>query len=221
LGLGLLSRPEPLPLSQRIEGDEFRVNRAVDFPGTTHTTHRLIYQRTLAFLAKEMRSGDVLALMHVNERWDQVMVDAMETDFVRGVVAPTGAQLIVFGDWPTFAELDPKRVAAAKSASPSALSNEFHFEHFNASFPFAMAVDRLLPPMIKRWPKQAHYVPLFRFFCDSGLPTDEHGTAPRCAPNIPGTELRGYETDMVHISLAGSFYLWPFLCDAMQDMGIM
>lgn len=221
LGLGLLSRPEPLPLSQRIEGDEFRVNRAVDFPGTTHTTHRLIYQRTLAFLAKEMRSGDVLALMHVNERWDQVMVDAMETDFVRGVVAPTGAQLIVFGDWPTFAELDPKRVAAAKSASPSALSNEFHFEHFNASFPFAMAVDRLLPPMIKRWPKQAHYVPLFRFFCDSGLPTDEHGTAPRCAPNIPGTELRGYETDMVHISLAGSFYLWLFLCDAMQDMGIM
>ena len=220
LGVGMLSRPQPRPLEEYVEGDYNRGARAVDFPGIIHTAHRLIYQRILAFLASEMRSGDVLVLMHLNERWDQVMVDAVEADLMQGVVAQTGAQLIVFGDWPTFRELAPSVTQKQSELLPFDY-NILHFERFNASFRFAMAVDRLLPPMIKRWSQQAHYVPLFRFFCDAGLPTDDHGSAPRCAPNIPGTELRGYSTDCIHISNAGSVYLWPFLCDAMEEMGIL
>ena len=43
---------------------------------------------------------------------------------------------------------------------------------------------------------------------------------PLCLNTLPGTEVNAFR-DNDHVNTAGSIYLWPHMCDAMEAVGLM
>ena len=62
---------------------------------------------------------------------------------------------------------------------------------------------------------QLHYVDLYRPFCD----IDDESNACSCV-TTPGQAVSAYFNEH-HINVAGSIYLWPYICDAMEDGGLL
>jgi len=62
---------------------------------------------------------------------------------------------------------------------------------------------------------QLHYVDLYRPFCD----IDDESNACSCV-TTPGQVVSAYFNEH-HINVAGSIYLWPYICDAMEDGGLL
>jgi hypothetical protein len=82
--------------------------------------------------------------------------------------------------------------------------------------------------MFARHTPHAHFISLFDYFCDTPLPTlnytsGEDGVAGSnltCTGSVPGTDIHAYPEDDPHLNTAGSIYLWPHLCDAMEAAGL-
>jgi len=62
---------------------------------------------------------------------------------------------------------------------------------------------------------QLHYVDLYRPFCD----IDDESNACSCV-TTPGQVVSAYFNEH-HISVVGSIYLWPYICDVMEDGGLL
>ena len=118
---------------------------------------------------------------------------------------PLGALLIWCtmcgtGDWPYFSTIKADR-------------------SFHRGLRDAVSARAVLEPMAARYPA-VHYLPLFEHFCDGPLPANETSRPPACKPVVPNTSVDAYSPDGSHLSEVGSVYLWPFVCDAMDAMGL-
>ena len=69
------------------------------------------------------------------------------------------------------------------------------------------------------WPDHS----LYGLFCDTSLPANasiEDIVAIPCHDTLPGTSLGAF-ADESHMDFRGSIYAWPFVCDMLEDAGVM
>ena len=175
-----------------------------------------MYEVLLATLEKQMRSGDVLAVIreYFYSPWTEkpgppITIDGhtwhdltplklLERDLLLRVVAPRNATLIVLSDW---AHREASDLATIESNIASV--RDVMQRHSRAA--------------------RAHVMPLHPCLCNLGTtPSDETLLAgpSLCPRTVPGTEIDAFVDDH-HLTTAGSIYLWPHLCDAMEGIGLL
>jgi hypothetical protein len=186
-----------------------------------------VYEHILDTLRARMQRGDVVVLSMHSGNWNpangaigkshkdgsvvdlnSTAVDLMDHDLLHGVVEPAKAKLFVLGDWPYFKTFglgsQPPR------GNPAAIEPDLSLH--------AQLQAQLLPLLKSN--KALHYASLAPLFCQQGT-TLEHNstTAPKgaCSWNIPGTSIQAYSDDN-HLNTVGSIYMWPHLCDMIEDL---
>jgi len=172
-----------------------------------------VYNQMLQLLAERMLPGDALAMLHVTSYATELTMQPnlprfdppadffahtyalLEETLVANVLRPKGATLVLFGDWPAHRKPFTKR---------QLVGTRFKRD----------AEAQYVQPLAARWPSAVSYVDLWPFFCDDTVsPTNATEESHGCGRNVPGTAVEAYYDDH-HLSLAGSIFLWPYLCDA-------
>ena len=77
--------------------------------------------------------------------------------------------------------------------------------------------------MANKYPTLVSYHSLYGLFCDADLlpnATIDDLAAIPCQSTVPGTSLSANQ-DNSHMNFRGSLYAWPFVCDALEDAGVM
>lgn len=164
-------------------------------------------------LQAEMRPGDVLVLkyVYIYGYEDTYGIDPSITkypecqddyanvtkimDYVRNVTAtiikPAGASLMIFGPPPTY---------------------NYYGEDLMADTGI-YPTEASVAPLVAEFPGVVHFAPLAPTF----VPTDGTLYSPFLLPYFPG-QFAFY--DEVHLTSSGSVYIWPFVCQMLEDAGL-
>jgi hypothetical protein len=189
-----------------------------------------IYQYILQTLSDQMQEGDALVIAMHASNWDPqlgsiqrgadgadgmedsntTIMEMMETDLLDNIVKPANGKLFVFGEWPYFHEVmgSDVEVDVADQA----------------------VLQKSLKPLLESHAANLEYVSLLPLFCTEGteLALDEVGNSTEvpsgaCMDKIPGTNVQAYATEDYHVedhailNTIGSIYMWPYICDAIED----
>jgi hypothetical protein len=80
--------------------------------------------------------------------------------------------------------------------------------------------------MFAKHQPHAHFIQTWDLWCDEPLPVlsaaDEAvpNLQKTCSGTVPGTAIEAY-TDHVHLTTAGAIYMWPHICDRMEEAGLL
>jgi hypothetical protein len=180
-----------------------------------------LYDITLSVLKQQMQAGDLLVIAQqdtnvlaaniVSPPDDYIskptygVMDAMEHDFIEGIVEPIGAKALILGAWET------------NERAPGRMNRK------------ALA-RKMITDMVGRHSNSSHFIDMFSYFCDKEMddlstftdPEDGYSNTtvlPECSRLLPGTTIRAFRDDF-HINSAGAIYLWPYMCSALESQSL-
>jgi len=165
-----------------------------------------------------LRPGDIVLVSHIRPR----ATDQHATEFYEETVLPLmrakQATLVVLGDRP---EMPISSLEACYNTRWSSTKVEkcqkprnFVYTHSGYSSGKARgtfkADDDTFAPWAARNAPHVRFLATWTLWC----------TDTTCGPEVPGTSSFGYH-DLGHLNAVGDIYLWPFLCSALSDWGLL
>lgn len=168
----------------------------------------LEYSREVtAALESQVQAGDIVALAGFESTHILKLTRKMLRELAARIFEPRGATLLILGSIPKLLNSDATAEVAACLHHPARCQRpyDYHVSERPFSVVHAMAAKALAAET-----KAIAWLDLFDLFCE--LPRRHV-----CTPFVPGTRILAY-VDTMHLSRAGSLYLWPFFCEALQDI---
>jgi hypothetical protein len=188
----------------------------------------------LAALAANVQKGDVVV---IHNKWDEPAPDPhgtadeesdaneeeaaafYEHEVVERLLAPRGATLLMFSDW-TLMDCDKKGHTCAlpgktKNARGQGCWHAHHWVECAAHAKPKEKRNKAFQDLARRQPKTVKFFDLYGLFVDEKTNL--------ISINIPGTNDIWQDASWApglnsHMSLAGSFYLWPHLCQLLDGL---
>ena len=151
-------------------------------------------------LEANVAEGDVLVVVGVQSSHLAAATLAMHRQLAERVFKPRGATFLLLGSIPQMAQ-GPWENLPTCHRTPTRCESPYgkYGRHADAK-ELATHVEGLI------------FFDLYDFFCEPGRGI--------CGGVIPGTDIIAYQ-DNVHLTKAGSLYLWPFFCDALVAAGVL
>jgi peptidoglycan/LPS O-acetylase OafA/YrhL len=194
-----------------------------------HGFHIDMYRMILATLNGVMMPGDIVVMCQFMGNWADNLVtinrdpaqngavvdltltslEVLERDLVRSVLSENGGRLVILGDWPYF---NDGTAGEPPSGDASAAVAD-------------VAVHAMVQGPIKEMAARnnnTEYMSFVPLFCEQGTVLNETMkliAGGICSWNIPGTNINAYH-NLNHLNTIGSIYMWPYLCDAMVNLGM-
>lgn len=156
--------------------------------------------------------------------------EMLETRVIRDVVEPKGGRVLFFvrlraleltsrllarcihasgalrhgqGDWHTGGEALDELKNETNSPIPTDIASR---ERVNA----------LLRNVTAKYSQLAYFASLHSLFCD-----ENETSVAACNRTIPGTSLNGIFPEQTHLTMGGSIYAWPHVCDTLTELGLL
>jgi len=197
-----------------------------------------VYQAHItSMLRSQLRRGDVVGLLAAGDEHLKPEMLAWYDTFLRPLLASKGAQLLLLRDallQPMEGNTRSWQPCVDAPASCSWARGQCAFDPSATNLCWGLSTDRELSsgraaPRVGWWPdtvlaeaiaytRARNSSVLFLSTRDLFCTTSEHMSA-MCGPTIAGTNVVGY-CDGAHLNLAGSMYLWPYLCSAFLRFGL-
>lgn len=181
-------------------------------------TNRGISQDTAKFLESRLKPRDVIILSYVFEKYLKEDFTIAFKSVVRSLQAAAVAKhaVVVLGsDVPRKTDYHGKEVASdhkdgPTARGPSCVPTTAVPNVDSKCFMSKTEVEREFAPLYQVWADLANSTGTFFFdyyqlFC----------TGETCSAMIPGTNALAY-ADSNHLTPAGSYYLWPYMCTAVS-----
>jgi peptidoglycan/LPS O-acetylase OafA/YrhL len=191
--------------------------------------HIDMYRMVLATLNGVMQPGDIVVMCQFMGNWADNLVtinrdpaqngavvdlelttlQVLERDLVKTVLAQNGGRLVILGDWPYFNDGTAGEPPSGDDTTAVA----------------DVAVHAMVQGPIKEMAARnnnTNYMSFVPLFCEKGTVLNETAKLIPdgiCSWNIPGTNINAYH-NLNHLNTIGSIYMWPFLCDAMVNLGM-
>lgn len=178
------------------------------------TTYRLYCAAVQKAINKHLRSGDVLVITFATWRFSPYKLDKFRTGSLQNVrdyvsvlkywhslVSVQNATMILLGDQTPLKK-------AGVSCVPTFTRNrcartvgwsDFYGRHFR----------KQINALEQAWPN-AHFFDPRSLFCTEQV----------CGAMVPGTQTLAIG-DQDHLTVEGSYYLWPFLCSFLHEKGLL
>ena len=180
-----------------------------------HDICRAWNQAVVQNLEQTLRPCDVVVVHQERGKMNAFMVDKYTS--LQAQVTRLGATMVFIGD-------SPKLPERAAYCVPSAFSS-------NAAARCEQAIDAVNHPTVGQqhngWVTRTYeeqalsslaqadgtlFMSIYELMCDS--------TSQTCGAFIPGTQTLAY-FDKQHLTSAGAFYLWPFICSFFRSNGLL
>jgi len=179
--------------------------------GSSWPTQRAVYldvvKHLFGLLKANMQPGDVFVVFqqHLTDSAvdtatgeaidpERPVLEQLFEEVVDGLVRPANASMIVFDVWPS-------------TLHTSGMQNISE----------ALQLRQAIEPYVADYPG-VHYISLLPYFCEGELREDRLADCSK-SRHVPSTEVNAY-VDNIHLNTVGSIALWPYLCNAISDVGL-